>query len=709
MNEISVDIIIVNYNCTDYTIRCIDSIKRNIQSCRISIIVIDNSSNDMPNRITDHFPDIQLIRNPRNVGFGKAINYGLELSKLKYVILINPDALVPDRSLFDIIDYLDKHPEIAVAGPKILEWDGSIQGSARRFPTIWTSIFGRKSPLTRLFPGNSITKREFICFNGEKHKPQPADWVSGACMIIRRDAIKQVGGFDSRFFMYWEDADLCKRLKKLGWKIMYHPKAKVYHQTGKSSATQPVVSIYHFHKSCYYYFIKHAGWPIKLITPLAFLGLSLRGLFVIGLNRFQRIIRVIKSDQLSMHRSGNGNSSKHIRVIRIISRLNIGGPSIHCSILTKGLHKTHFRSKLLTGKTPPHEGDMSYLIKGNNDSLIKIPELQREINLTNDIIALNKIVQIIFKESPDIVHTHMAKAGALARIAVLIHNLISRKKIITVHTFHGHVLEGYFNPLKSRLFIGIEKALAKVTDAIIAISQTQKWELTEKYCLADANKVHVINLGFDLTRFKNNIRTGRLRRSLGVSDDMLLIGIIGRLAPIKNHRLFLDSAKLIKGKYPNKSIRFVIIGDGELKKSLKFYTRTIGIHDDVIFYGWENEIEKIYADLDILMLTSNNEGTPVSIIESMAASVPVVTTGVGGVKDLLGRIESSPPKKDVFNICERGILCPKGNADAIANGVQYLIENDNHELLIKARDFIFENYTDKQLIERIENLYNSLI
>jgi GT2 family glycosyltransferase len=709
MNEISADIIIVNYNCTDYTIRCIDSIKRHTQSCWTSIIVIDNNSNDIPDRIAESFPDIQLIKNSRNIGFGKAINYGLKLSKLKYTILINPDALIPDESLFDVINYLEKHKEIAVAGPKILEWNGNIQGSARRFPTAWTSICGRKSPLTRMSPGNSITRREFICFNGEKHKPQTVDWVSGACMIIRRDAIKQVGGFDSRFFMYWEDADLCKRLKKLGWKIVYYPKAQVYHQTGKSSATRPVRSIYHFHKSCYYYFRKHAGWPINLITPLAFLGLGLRGLFVVGLNRFQRIIRGMKSDQLSMQQSGNGNSSNLIQVTRIISRLNIGGPSIHCSILTKGLHNTHFNSKLLTGKTPPHEGDMSYLINGNNHSIMSVPELQREINFFYDIIALNKIVQIIFKDSPDIVHTHMAKAGALARTAVFIHNLISHKKIKTVHTFHGHVLEGYFNPLKSKIFIAIEKALARVTDAIIAISQTQKWELTEKYRLAEANKVHIINLGFDLTRFHNNFGTGKLRHSLGISDDMLLIGIIGRLAPIKNHRLFLDSAKLIKGKYPNKSIRFVIIGDGELRESLKSYTKTIGIHNEVVFYGWEKEIEKIYADLDILVLTSNNEGTPVSIIESMAASVPVVTTSVGGVKDLLGRIESGPSENGDFSICERGIMCPKGNAGAIANGVQYLIENDNRERLVKARDFILKNYTDTQLIERIENLYTSLI
>jgi glycosyltransferase involved in cell wall biosynthesis len=277
-----------------------------------------------------------------------------------------------------------------------------------------------------------------------------------------------------------------------------------------------------------------------------------------------------------------------------------------------------------------------------------------------------------------------------------------------VHTYHGHVLEGYFSNLKSKLVILIEKLLARKTDAIIAISQTQKWELIKKYRLASAGKVHTINLGFDLSRFLDIRDKGKLRSIFGIEDRPLIIGIVGRLAPIKNHRLFLDTAKLIIERYTDKAIRFAIIGDGELMDSLKAYAKTIGIEHNVIFYGWEKKIERIYADLDILVLTSNNEGTPVSIIESMAASVPVVTTGVGGVKDLLGRIETRAQAKDDFSICERGILCPKGNATAIARGIQYLIESNNQGLVSKAREYVFENYTDKRLIERIGNLYDNL-
>jgi glycosyltransferase involved in cell wall biosynthesis len=402
------------------------------------------------------------------------------------------------------------------------------------------------------------------------------------------------------------------------------------------------------------------------------------------------------------------NTNQNTNVLRVVSRLNIGGPSIHCAILTKGFRKTPFNSKLLIGKTSPHEGDMSYLINGANGFILKVPDLQREINIIKDIRAFYKILKIVFKEQPDIVHTHLAKAGALSRAAVFIHNLVSQKKIKTVHTFHGNVLTGYFNPLQSQIFIKVEKILAKVTDAIIAISQTQKWELTQKFKLTNDSKVHIINLGFDLTRFSKNNGQGKLRSNLDVDDKSLLIGIIGRLVPIKNHKLFLDSAKLILNVNPDKNILFIVIGDGELREELETYSKQIGIADDVVFYGWEKEIQKIYADLDMLLLTSNNEGTPVSIIESMASCVPVVTTGVGGVKDLLGRINKKSHAKNECSICERGILCPKGSADAIAEGVQYLIENKDDSLVTKARDFVLNNYSDVRLIEKITKLYQNL-
>jgi glycosyltransferase involved in cell wall biosynthesis len=404
----------------------------------------------------------------------------------------------------------------------------------------------------------------------------------------------------------------------------------------------------------------------------------------------------------------NKLNSNKIKILRVVSRLNIGGPTLNVKYLTEGLDSETYETRLISGTISSNEGDMSYITRFDRDVKIEVPELQREINIIKDTIALMKILKIVINYRPDIIHSHTSKAGTIARCAAMLFNLFSKEKTIIVHTYHGHVLEGYFSALKSKLFVIIEKLLARTTDAIIAISQTQKWELTEKYRLASARKIHTINLGFDLSRFLDIRHKGALRSALGVEDRTLIIGIVGRLAPIKNHRLFLDSARLFIERCPHKTVRFAIIGDGELKSCLKAHAQSIGIRKNVVFYGWEKEIEKIYADLDILVLTSNNEGTPVSIIESMAASVPVVTTCVGGIKDLLGQIETHAQTKDDFSICERGILCSKGNADAIANGIQYLIESDNQDLISKAREYVFENYSEKRLIKRIENLYFSL-
>jgi glycosyltransferase involved in cell wall biosynthesis len=529
-------------------------------------------------------------------------------------------------------------------------------------------------------------------------------------MVTRTKAFIEIGGFDERFFLYWEDTDLCRRLNDAGWKIIYYPKAKICHHTGASSNTVPLFSIYQFHKSCYRLYMKHTKWPRQLIMPITIVGLGLRCFLVIGLNIVQQLMggEILPRYVKKKDRFNNNKSKKKIKVLRIVSRLNIGGPSIHCSILIKGFNNERYESKLISGSLSNFEGDMSYIIDERNKFLIRIPELQREIDIRNDFIAFIRIIRLLFKEKPDIVHTHLAKAGTVSRIAVWIYNAVTRKRTKSVHTFHGHVLEGYFSSLKSKLIIHVEKILARITDAIIAISQTQKWELTEKYKLTNTDKVHIINLGFDLSRFLNDKPKGELRAKIGAKEGAFLIGIVGRLVQIKNHRLFLDAAALVKKRYPMRLVNFIIVGDGELRNDLEQYAKQLGINENVIFHGWEKSIQKVYSDLDLLVLTSNNEGTPVSIIESMAASVPVVTTGVGGIKDLLGRIEHHPHNNATYSICERGILCPKGNAKAIADGIAYSMDHNDPIRIKRARDFILKKYTDSHLIQKVDQLYRNL-
>lgn len=290
MTESIADIIIVNYNSTEYTFRCINSIYESFKDVRGNIIVVDNASEDNPSRLKSAYSEIDLIINEENLGFSKAVNIALKRAETRWVIILNSDTVVYEGFLDRIIGYLCNKGDVAIVGPKILENDGTVQGSARRFPTVLTSLFGRKSPLTKMFPNNPITRKEFLCFNGNGKKPVEVDWVSGACMIARTKALIEIDGFDERFFLYWEDADLCNRLKSIGWKIVYYPFSEVYHYTGTSSNTVPLFSIFHFHKSCYLYFKKHAKWPLAVLNPIALMGLSIRCLLVMGINRIQYIV-----------------------------------------------------------------------------------------------------------------------------------------------------------------------------------------------------------------------------------------------------------------------------------------------------------------------------------------------------------------------------------------------------------------------------------
>jgi GT2 family glycosyltransferase len=291
----TVPIVIVNYNSTRYTLQCIDSVYRSAADDAIHIIVIDNGSTDSPERIEERYPEVELVCNPDNIGFSKAVNLALKRATGELLVLLNPDTIVCSGFFSGIVRYVTEHKDVAIAGPKIYDHDGTVQGSARRFPTPLTAMFGRQSFLNKVFPNNRVSRKEFICHHCNMTRPIEVDWVSGACMVLRKQALDEAGGFDERFFLYWEDADLCKRLTKTGWRIIYFPPSEVYHISGTSSETAPFFSIFHFHKSCYRYYRRHAQWPTKLMVPFAMLGLGGRCLFAMGWIAVQRVLKSNRS------------------------------------------------------------------------------------------------------------------------------------------------------------------------------------------------------------------------------------------------------------------------------------------------------------------------------------------------------------------------------------------------------------------------------
>jgi len=706
------DIIIVNYNSTDYLLHCLESIFNDLREIPAKVFVQDNASRDDIDRINAIFPQVDVSRNSYNMGFARAINNALRRSAARYVLILNPDTVIVRGFFKAMIDFMENNPDVGVTGPKIRNHDGSIQASARSFPSPFTAFFGRSSFMSKWFPSNRLTIQNLLTTRSDGQNPMEVDWVSGACMLVRKEAIRKVGLMDENFFMYWEDADWCKRMRENGWKVTYFPGVSIIHYVGISSEKAIWRSTIEFHKSCYKLFKKHSSPFLRLLSPLAIAGLSIRIFLVLSTN----MIRIWSTRQGALFELRNqvhsGANDKKIKILRMIARLNVGGPAIHVHLLTKGIDPDRFQSLLVTGKISPQEGDMSYLFDSLDKKPIIIPELQREISLMLDLKALIRIFKILRREKPDVIHTHTAKAGTSARLAAMTYNLVSDKKVKLVHTFHGHVFEGYFSRKKSLMFIWIERLLARGTDVIIAISETQKTALADKHRIAPAEKIKIIPLGFDLESFLHcSALKGQFRKSLGLEDDVVLIGIIGRMVPIKHHKMFFKAARIFVEENPGIRVKFIVVGDGELRDDLETYCQKFGMAEKVHFCGWMKDLPPVYADLDILALTSMNEGTPVSIIESMAASVPVISTDVGGVRDLLGAEDGSPPS-DGFKICERGILCQKNDAKGLANGLTYLTVNhtrENQELLTRARLFVEKKFSQKRLLNDIESLYLDLM
>jgi len=391
-----------------------------------------------------------------------------------------------------------------------------------------------------------------------------------------------------------------------------------------------------------------------------------------------------------------------IKILRIIARLNIGGPAIHTILLTAELDKNKFDSLLVYGKESKDEGNMLYYAQEKGIKAYLVPELTRELNLVNDLCAFFKILKLIQQEKPFIIHTHTAKAGTLGRSAGILYNFLHpfrKRKIKLVHTFHGHIFSGYFNKFTTNFFISIERILGFFSAEIITVSESVKKELL-MYDIAGLNKIQVIPLGFELNKFLSIPLAQRTPSN---------IGIIGRLVPIKNHRLFLEAAAKVIHDDPEIKLKFKIIGDGELRSELEGYSAKLNITNHVIFMGWQKDLSAVYSDLDIVVLTSLNEGTPVSLIEAMASGRVVVATDVGGIRDLLGQTIKSEPNED-FETLERGLIIKSGDYFGLANAVKLLLHNPQlrKDLALKSRDFVKNNFTKERLIKDIENLYSAI-
>ena len=388
------------------------------------------------------------------------------------------------------------------------------------------------------------------------------------------------------------------------------------------------------------------------------------------------------------------------KVLRIINRFNLGGPTYNAAYLSKYMPEK-FETLLVGGMHDETEKSSDFILKNLNLSPIIIPEMKREINLKQDIIAYKKIKQLINEFKPDIVHTHASKAGALGRLAA---SNLKVKGI--VHTFHGHVFHSYFGKMKTSFYKTIERKLAKKSTNIIAISELQKKELVENYKICSADKVTVIPLGFDLERFNLDSENKRniFRNKWNVEDDEIAIGIIGRIVPVKDHEFFIDVIEQVISR-TKKRLRFFIIGDGEnkqklinhiVKKNLSF-TCEKNKKALITFTSWVTEVDVAISGLDIVCLTSKNEGTPVSLIEAQSGYKPIVSTRVGGINDVVIENKSA-------------LLSEVNDLETYFNNILKLSENDKLRAEFSNNGSqIKDKFSYHKLIKNMNELYSSIL
>ena len=390
------------------------------------------------------------------------------------------------------------------------------------------------------------------------------------------------------------------------------------------------------------------------------------------------------------------------RIVRIIARLNVGGPAKHVVWLTAGLQDANYRSLLVAGSVPAGEEDMGYFAEESGVTPFVIPEMSREIS-PKDAITVWKLFRLFLREQPDIVHTHTAKAGTVGRVAGFFYRWLTPGTLIGrprrckfVHTYHGHVFHSYYGRGRTRIFIAIERLLARlVTDRLIVVSAQQGAEIGDDFRVGRQGQIKVVPLGLDLGLFaKHASRRARFREELGIDEQTILVGIVGRLTEIKNHEMFLNSVARLTDQ---PGLRFVVIGDGSLRQKLEAQARSLGLESKVIFTGGRRDPEYFYPALDIVALTSLNEGTPLTLIEAMANARPIVATSVGGVVDLL---------RD-----DRGICVPSGDEEAFASALRRLAADPQLRKDLGARglEFVERVYRKERLIEDIKRLYGELL
>lgn len=384
-------------------------------------------------------------------------------------------------------------------------------------------------------------------------------------------------------------------------------------------------------------------------------------------------------------------------MLRIIARLNVGGPARHVVVLSRDLQARGYDTRLAHGVVGPGEASLEHLAVEHGLHVTTIPSLGPRISAFGDLRALLALVRLTFRETPDVIHTHTAKAGALGRLAALVFNATRRRRrrALVVHTFHGHVLNGYFSPFTSALVRLAERSLARASDRIVTVSEEQRRDIVERFSVAPAARVSVVPLGLDLGPLIG-LQPGMasLRQELGIPTSAFVVGYVGRFVPIKDLETLVEAFALVSRECADAWL--LMIGDGPTREAVDATARRTGVAARVRFTGWTENLPAVYGAIDVCALSSLNEGTPVALIEAMAAGKAVAATTVGGVPDVV--VEG-----------RTGLLVPPRDAPRLAAALVRLARDPELRTRMgrEARADVASRFSPERLADDIARLYGA--
>jgi glycosyltransferase involved in cell wall biosynthesis len=377
-----------------------------------------------------------------------------------------------------------------------------------------------------------------------------------------------------------------------------------------------------------------------------------------------------------------------VKILRMVTSLRVSGPALQAILLSAKFNDDHHETLLVAGDTHDDADSMMDVARAYGVTPIVIPQIRRSFNVFSQLQGLVTLYRLMKAEKPDVVHTHLTTAGFWGRLVARLAGVP-----VIVHTLHEHPFKGYYRSAQTAMFVLLERLMARFTHSLITLSERLRRELVESYQITRKSAITVLPLGFDLSPFSAMPRKqGTFRKAWDIPQDAPLVGIIGRLIPVKNHVLFLQAAAQLVQTLPD--VRFAIIGDGDLRDDLTAQVRQLHLESHVLFTGWQTDMAHIYSDLDVLALSSLNEGTPVPIIEALAAGCPVVATDVGGVADLLDN-------------GALGSLVPSEDAGALAIALREVLQHP--PTMDKARYSMLNRYGIERLVMDLDSLYRGLL